>query len=81
MLDETQHKHESTYEELTAELSSLRTSVTYYERESIRQSVRKDSGSAEENLRIMHELTSEFEAKEEGYQRQIEQLEKQLADS
>jgi len=30
MLDETQHKHESTYEELANELSTLRSSVSYY---------------------------------------------------
>jgi hypothetical protein len=37
MLDETKTKHEITYEELTAELSTLRSSVTFYERESTRR--------------------------------------------
>ena len=63
-----------TYEELVSELSNLRTSVSYYERESIRQSAVRKSSSTEENLKFMHELAAEFEQKEEAYQKQIEHL-------
>lgn len=69
LLDEAKHKHEETFEELTAELSNLRTSVNFE---------KKTSFVADENLKVMHEMAAEFEIKEEEYQMSIDQLERQL---